>query len=133
MCWHTCVDGLLLDAPLQSWGFASQFQRSPPWADPVADYTREIESALIDVLSKNQSQRGTVVHGDFQDNVANISYQTRGEGPTLVLLPLSLASRSSMRSVICRSSVGCIDLCPSQDLGYIERAYVFDPLAVVFF
>ena len=79
---------------------------SPPWADPVADYTREIESALIDVLSKNQSQRGTVVHGDFQDNVANISYQTRGEGPTLVLLPLSLAS-SQWDPLLSRLSAHC--------------------------
>jgi SAM-dependent methyltransferase len=65
---------------------------SPPWADVVADCTADVESALLDVLSKDQPQKDRAVHGDVQGAVASITYDSQGEGSPLVLLPLSLAS-----------------------------------------
>jgi SAM-dependent methyltransferase len=65
---------------------------SPPWADPVADYIADIENAFLDVLSREEPQKDRAVHGGFQGTVAGITYHSQGEGPPLVLLPLSLAS-----------------------------------------
>jgi SAM-dependent methyltransferase len=65
---------------------------SPPWADPVADCTADIENALLNVLSRDQLQKHKAALGDVQGAVAGITYHSRGEGPPLVLLPLSLAS-----------------------------------------
>jgi pimeloyl-ACP methyl ester carboxylesterase len=59
---------------------------SPPWADVVADCTANIESALLDVLSKDQPQKDRAVHGDVQGAVASITYDSQGEGSPLVLL-----------------------------------------------
>ena len=65
---------------------------SPPWADVVADHTADIESALLNVVSRDQPQNDKGVPGDVQGAVAGITYYSQGEGPPLVLLPLSLAS-----------------------------------------
>lgn len=65
---------------------------SPPWADVVADHTAEIESALLNVLSRDQPQNERAASGVSQGTVAGISYNSKGEGGPLVLLPLSLAS-----------------------------------------
>jgi SAM-dependent methyltransferase len=64
---------------------------SPPWADVVADCTADVESALLQVLSKDQRQ-DRAAHGDVQSAVAGITFHSQGEGLPLVLLPLSLAS-----------------------------------------
>jgi SAM-dependent methyltransferase len=79
---------------------------SPPWADVVADCTANIESALLDVLSKDQPQKDRAVHGDVQGAVASITYDSQGEGSPLVLLPLSLAS-SQWDPVLSRLSSRC--------------------------
>jgi len=65
---------------------------SPPWADVVADCTANIESALLNVLSKDQPQKDRVVPGGCSGAIAGITYHSQGQGPALVLLPLSLAS-----------------------------------------
>jgi len=65
---------------------------SPPWADVVADCTADVESALFNVLSKDQPQKDRAVPGGLSGAVAGITYDSQGEGPPLVLLPLSLAS-----------------------------------------
>ena len=65
---------------------------SPPWADPVADCTANVETALLEILSRDRPPKDGVVHGDVQGSVAGITYHSQGEGPPLVLLPLSLAS-----------------------------------------
>jgi SAM-dependent methyltransferase len=65
---------------------------SPPWADVVADCTANIESALLNVLSKAQARNDSAVLGGLSGAVAGITYHSQGEGPPLVLLPLSLAS-----------------------------------------
>ena len=62
---------------------------SPPWADAVADWTGYVESALLSFLSKDPPQKNSV---DVQGTIAGITYHSQGEGPPLVLLPLSLAS-----------------------------------------
>jgi len=65
---------------------------SPPWADPVADCTADVETALLDILSRDRPLKDSVVHSDVQGAVAGITYHSQGEGPPLILLPLSLAS-----------------------------------------
>jgi hypothetical protein len=65
---------------------------SPPWADVVADCTADVETALLNILSKDQPQKDSVVHDAVQGAIAGITYHSQGEGPPLVLLPLSLAS-----------------------------------------
>ena len=65
---------------------------SPPWADAVADCTAAIETAFLNVLSSDQPHRDSGAPGGLQDAVAGITYHSQGEGPPLVLLPLSLAS-----------------------------------------
>jgi SAM-dependent methyltransferase len=65
---------------------------SPPWADAVADFTADIENALLNVLAKHQPQQDRAALGDVEGAVAGITFHSQGEGPPLVLLPLSLAS-----------------------------------------
>lgn len=65
---------------------------SPPWADVVADRTANIESALLNVLSKDQPRKDSAGPDGLSGAVAGITYDSQGEGPSLVLLPLSLAS-----------------------------------------
>ena len=77
---------------------------SPPWADAVADRSADIESALLAVLSNDQSRSGNRGSGNLQGTVAGITYASRGEGLPLVLLPLSLAS-SQWEPLISRLSM----------------------------
>ena len=79
---------------------------SPPWADAVADFTADIESALLNVLAKHQPQQERAAHGDVEGAVAGITYHSQGEGPPLVLLPLSLAS-SQWDPLLSRLSTRC--------------------------
>ena len=66
---------------------------SPPWADVVADRTADIETALLNVLTSDPIAWGrSRVPGRLQGTVAGISYHSQGDGPPLLLLPLSLAS-----------------------------------------
>lgn len=65
---------------------------SPPWADVIADCTADVESALLNVLSKEQPQTDKASPGSHQGTVAGITYSSLGGGAPLVLLPLSLAS-----------------------------------------
>jgi pimeloyl-ACP methyl ester carboxylesterase len=60
---------------------------SPPWADVVADRNADIETALLNVLSKDQSLKDRAVSGGRSGAVAGITYDIQGEGPPLVLLP----------------------------------------------
>ena len=79
---------------------------SPPWADPVADCTADIEAALLNVLSSGQLLNDRAVLGDVRDAVAGISYHSQGEGSPMVLLPLSLAS-SQWEPLLSRLSAKC--------------------------
>jgi SAM-dependent methyltransferase len=66
---------------------------SPPWADAVADCTADIESAFLNLLSKDQPQEKRAVPGRIEGTVTGINYCIQeGDGPPLVLLPLGLAS-----------------------------------------
>ena len=79
---------------------------SPPWADVVADCTADVETALLNILSRDQPQKDRAVHGSVQGAVAGITYHSQGEGPPLVLLPLSLAS-SQWDPLLSRLSTRC--------------------------
>ena len=79
---------------------------SPPWADAVVDRTAEIESALLNVLPKDQPEKTRAVDGDLQGTVAGITYRSQGTGTPLVLLPLSLAS-SQWDPLLPRLSTRC--------------------------
>jgi SAM-dependent methyltransferase len=65
---------------------------SPPWADAVAERTEEIGTAVLDFLQPLDQAHGDSGRAHPQGAVAGITYHSQGEGPPLVLLPLSLAS-----------------------------------------
>ena len=66
---------------------------SPPWADVVADRIADIETALLNILSRDQPQKDKAMHGGLEGTVAGITYRIQeGDSPPLVLLPLGLAS-----------------------------------------
>jgi SAM-dependent methyltransferase len=79
---------------------------SPPWADPVADFSAEIESALLRFLVREQPQNDGNASGDLQGAIAGVTYHVQGEGPTLILLPLSLAA-SQWDPLLSRLSARC--------------------------
>ena len=82
---------------------------SPPWADAVADCTTDIESALLNLLSRDQPQppQDRTVPGGLSGAIAGITYRIQeGDGPPLVLLPLSLAS-SQWDPLLPRLSTRC--------------------------
>jgi len=79
---------------------------SPPWADVVTDCTADVETALLNVISRDQPQKNRAAPGSLQGAVAGISYDSQGEGPPLVLLPLSLAS-SQWDPLLSRLSTRC--------------------------
>ena len=63
------------------------------WADAVADRRAEIEPALLDFLAEMTLRDGIAAASLSQRHgaIAGISYEVRGSGPPLLLLPLSLA------------------------------------------
>ena len=65
---------------------------SPPWADPVADFTAHVENALFNVVSKEPLGNDNDTKHNSEGTIAGISYRCQGAGTPLVLLPLSLAS-----------------------------------------
>jgi SAM-dependent methyltransferase len=81
---------------------------SPPWADVVADCTAGVETALLNVISRAQQRNATALSGDLkvEGTVAGITYHSQGEGASLVLLPLSLAS-SQWDPLLSRLSARC--------------------------
>jgi ubiquinone/menaquinone biosynthesis C-methylase UbiE len=79
---------------------------SPPWADVVADCTTSIETALLSVISKDQLQKERPALGDLSGTVAGITYDIKGQGTPLVLLPLSLAS-SQWEPLLSRLGMKC--------------------------
>jgi len=79
---------------------------SPPWADPVADCTADIETALLNILSRDQPQKDREVRDNIQGRVASITYRSEGAGTPLILLPLSLAS-SQWEPLLSRLSTRC--------------------------
>jgi SAM-dependent methyltransferase len=65
---------------------------SPPWADVIADCTADVETALLNVVSREQPQENKAMPGGLQGAVAGITYHSQGDGTPLVQLPLCLAS-----------------------------------------
>jgi len=63
------------------------------WADAIADRRSEIQPALLDFLAEMQ-RRDAIAPVQIEaasGSIAGIAYDVRGNGPPLVLLPLSLA------------------------------------------
>jgi SAM-dependent methyltransferase len=79
---------------------------SPPWADPVADFTADVETALLNRLSRDQIHVNPEARLDVQGAVAGINYRSEGAGAPLILLPLSLAS-SQWEPLLSRLSARC--------------------------
>jgi len=65
---------------------------SPPWADPLADFTTQVEGALCNLVSGEPLRNDKNPQQNSGGVVADISYRSEGTGTPLVLLPLSLAS-----------------------------------------
>ncbi len=65
---------------------------SPPWADAVADRAQDIDTAFLDFLRPLDQPPRASEAPHPQGTVAGITYHSQGEGPPLMLLPLSLAS-----------------------------------------
>ena len=65
---------------------------SPPWADPVADFTTHVENALLNIVSGEPLRNDNGAEHNSEGTIAGISYRLEGAGTPLVLLPLSLAS-----------------------------------------
>jgi hypothetical protein len=60
-----------------------------PWSDVIADRGAEIGAAMLDFLDRHPIPAVTL--SETEGEVAGITYRIRGEGPPLVLMPLSLA------------------------------------------
>jgi hypothetical protein len=79
---------------------------SPPWADVVADCASNVETALFNAILRDQSKTDSVAIGNLRGTVAGINYDSQGDGPPLILLPLSLAS-SQWDPLLSRLSARC--------------------------
>jgi hypothetical protein len=92
---------------------------SPPWADAVADRGADIETALLNVIAQNQSHKHEGIPADLTGAVAGITYNLQGDGPPLVLLPLSLAS-SQWEPLLGRLAARCRTLTlGGPELGFL--------------
>ena len=66
---------------------------SPAWADTIADRTADVSSSISDFLVRAERERGlpTTVTANGEGEIAGVRYRIHGQGPAVVLMPLSLA------------------------------------------
>src|SRR5215467_10035716 len=66
---------------------------SPAWADTIADRTADVTNAIGDFLARVERECGvpTAIAFNGEGEIAGIHYRIHGQGPALVLMPLSLA------------------------------------------
>ena len=66
---------------------------SPAWADTIADRTADVTNAIVDFLARVECEGGvpTAVAANGKGEIAGIHYRIQGQGPAVVLMPLSLA------------------------------------------
>jgi SAM-dependent methyltransferase len=67
---------------------------SPAWADTIADRTADIANAMAEFLARAERECGAptaLVAGGGEGEIAGLRYRIRGQGPALLLMPLSLA------------------------------------------
>ena len=66
---------------------------SPAWADTIADRTADIAGAIGDFLARAEREGGApaALAADGEGEFAGLRYRIQGQGPTILLLPLSLA------------------------------------------
>jgi SAM-dependent methyltransferase len=60
-----------------------------PWSDVIADRGSEVGAAMLDFLGRHPVLAVSLSEGEGE--AAGITYRIRGDGPPLVLMPLSLA------------------------------------------
>jgi SAM-dependent methyltransferase len=66
---------------------------SPAWADTIADRTADVTNAIGDFLARVERECGapTALAANGEGEIAGVHYRIHGQGPALVLMPLSLA------------------------------------------
>ena len=65
---------------------------SPAWADTIADRTADATNAIGGFLARVERERGaTAIAASGQGEIAGVHYRIQGQGPAVVLMPLSLA------------------------------------------
>jgi SAM-dependent methyltransferase len=68
---------------------------SPAWADIIADHTADIANAVGDFLTRAERECGAptalAAVGVGEGEIAGLRYRIQGQGPAILLLPLSLA------------------------------------------
>jgi 2-polyprenyl-3-methyl-5-hydroxy-6-metoxy-1,4-benzoquinol methylase len=66
---------------------------SLPWADTIADRTTEVAEALYDFLARAECEDPLPAANvpECEGEIGGITYRVRGQGPPLLVLPLSLA------------------------------------------
>src|SRR5262245_1210808 len=66
---------------------------SPAWADTIADRTAEVTNAIGDFLARVECEAGvpTAVAANGEGEIAGVHYRIQGQGPAVVLMPLSFA------------------------------------------
>ena len=66
---------------------------SPAWADTIADRTAEVTGALGTFFARAERECGVpaAVAQNGDGEIAGIHYRIQGQGPALVLMPLSMA------------------------------------------
>jgi SAM-dependent methyltransferase len=79
---------LLTDLPEAASHFLRGYEWQP-WSDVIADRASEIGTAILDFLDRHPA--ATVGLSEGEGETAGITYRIRGAGPSLILMPLSLA------------------------------------------
>jgi SAM-dependent methyltransferase len=66
---------------------------TPAWADTVADRTEDVAKAIGEFLARaeREGRAPSAAIAKGEGEIAGISYRIEGQGPALVLMPLSLA------------------------------------------
>jgi len=66
---------------------------SPIWADPCGDRTHEVGNAMLEFFARAEAKGGapTVLAASGEGEIDGIRYRIRGQGPALLVMPLSLA------------------------------------------
>jgi ubiquinone/menaquinone biosynthesis C-methylase UbiE len=66
---------------------------TPAWADTIADRTADVADAVVDFFARAERLCGapTTLAVGGEGEIAGIRYRIEGQGPALLLMPLSLA------------------------------------------
>ncbi len=92
---------------------------SPPWADPILDQRDEIGNAIVEFISPIgiATAAGTECDGE----VAELSYDIRGQGAPLVLMPLALSPSQWQPLIAALSEKFCTITLGGAHLGLVAH------------